>query len=323
MSWRLYCAPPPAAACSDFAELTVVKGFSNQLAKAARPEWLEWVSLGAAISLLWGVFVLKLRHDWSTNPQYEFGLFVPFFIIYLLWRRSLDKPTRHSDVNPVLLATIGGAALLLYLPIRFIQEANPDWRPLNWVYATDVVVLTLVPFAFFGGRSWVRHFIFPLLLIFFALPWPLATEQSVLQTLTRLVTRITVEMLNWMNIPALQHGNVIEVFTGSVGIADACSGIRSLAGTLMASAFFGEFYRLGVGRRILLIVVGVFIALTFNLCRTFFLGWRAAADGVAAVSTWHDPAGLTIFMASFAALWFIAVQLTRPRSRALPLLLAT
>ncbi len=132
------------------------------------------------------------------------------------------------------------------------------------------------------------------------------------QDLTGAVTRSTVEFLNLANIPALQRGNVIEVSTGSVGVADACSGMRSLAGTLMAAAFFGEFYRLTWPRRVFLILSGVLVAFSLNLCRTFFLSWRAAAEGVASVAAWHDRAGLTIFLVSFALLWMLARALFRP-----------
>jgi exosortase len=253
--------------------------------------------------------ILKLRTDWATNPQYEFGIFVPFFIIYLLGRRWTTRPPPEPDLHTGLILAVAVLALLFLLPIRIVQEANPDWRPLNWVHAATAIVVTLIPFARTGGSRWVRHFLLPFLLILFALPWPLQIEQATLQALTRAVSRTTVELLNWVNIPALQHGNVIEVFKGSVGVADACSGIRSLAGTLMAAAFFGEFYTLRFSRRLLLIVSGVTVAFALNLCRTLFLSWRASVEGVSSISAWHDPAGFTIFMASFATLWLLATIL--------------
>ena len=53
-----------------------------------------------------------------------------------------------------------------------------------------------------------------------------------------------VEVLGWTGIPAIQHGNLIEVGTGTVGVSEACSGIRSFQTSLMISLFFGEFYRM-------------------------------------------------------------------------------
>jgi exosortase len=272
---------------------------------------LGWVLIAVCAAAVWGQLVLKLTTDWSTNPQYEFGFFVPFFVFYLLSRRWADRPPPSARLSGLTAIAIGLPGLLALLPIRIIQEANPDWRPLNWVHAALVVALSLVPIAHAGGWRWVRHFGFPLCFIFLALPWPLATEQSVLQAMSHAVTAVTVELLNLLNVPALQRGNVIDIAAGSVGIADACSGIRSLAGTVMASVFFGEFYRLTVGRRLLLLAGGTIAAFALNLGRTFFLGWRAAKDGIESIQSWHDPAGYTIFLISFAALWLIAILLDR------------
>jgi hypothetical protein len=57
-------------------------------------------------------------------------------------------------------------------------------------------------------------------------------------------------LLGWLGVAALQHGNVIEVATGNVGIDKACSGIRSFQATLMISLFLGKLYRLNMTRRL-------------------------------------------------------------------------
>jgi len=263
--------------------------------------------LAIAIAAPWASLVWKLRTDWSTNAQYEFGIFVPLLLAYLLARRWPDRPDTSHTFRAPLVAGAGAVALFLLLPIRMIAEANPDWRPLNWVWATDIVLLTLLSAGYVGGWAWVRHFSAPLMLIFFALSWPLAVEQSVIQGLARFVAKATVELLSWLDIPALQHGNVIELAGGrEVGIADACSGVRSVAGTLMAAYFFGEYYRLAWTRRIGLIAGGLCVALFLNLCRTTFLSWQEAQSGVTGVERWHDPAGYLIFCVAFLALWLLA-----------------
>jgi exosortase len=258
------------------------------------------------VAIVWGGLIYKLTTDWSTNPQYQFGYFVPVFIGYLTFRRWGDRPQPSAEVSKPTVWFVSAILLCGFLPLRIIQEANPDWRPLNWIHAAAVVAFTLAVVTLVGGSVWAKHFCLPLLLIFFSLPWPLAAEQTMIKELTGTVTRATVEILNWFNIPALQRGNVIEVASGSVGVADACSGMRSLAGTLMASAFFGEFYRGSWLSRVMLLVGGSAIAFGLNIIRTFFLGWRTASEGGGAVEAWHDPAGYTIFLVSFAALWLLA-----------------
>jgi len=82
-----------------------------------------------------------------------------------------------------------------------------------------------------------------------AVPWPVRIEQIVIQDLMRVVTAINVTFLQLAGVPALQHGNVIEVGTGFIGIEEACSGVRSIQATLMVSLFLGELYSFTISRR--------------------------------------------------------------------------
>jgi exosortase/archaeosortase family protein len=151
-----------------------------------------------------------------------------------------------------------------------------------------------------------RALAFPLCFFLVAVPWPSGLEHFLTQSLLRLNTSTTVELLGFFGIPAVQHGSVIEVSTGVVGVDEACSGIRSLQATLMISLFLGELYALSAWRRALCVVAGFALAFAFNLGRTLLLTRVAAAKGVGAVAAWHDPAGVTILVACFLCLWLIA-----------------
>ncbi len=235
----------------------------------------------------------------------------------------------------------------LYLPVRLIQAANPVWSLVSWGLALVVIGLTLCvlrlalpspPWGAVGRNSslagagedvhWTGEgrqertntevsfprfrfsdFIFPICFFFVAVPWPNYFEDIFIQWLTRMDTRATVELVGWLGIPALPHGNVIEVATGMVGISDACSGIRSFQATLMISLFLGELYRLSVGRRAVLCLGGFAMSFLFNLVRMSLLVWVASSRGIAAIANWHDPAGVTILVACFCGLWAFAVLL--------------
>ncbi len=150
---------------------------------------------------------------------------------------------------------------------------------------------------------------FPLLFFLVAVPWPAGLERPVIKTLTLANSAVTVEFVNLVGIPAIQHGNVIEVSTGSVGIDEACSGIRSFQATLMISLFFGELFRLSVLRRLALCFAGFALSFVFNVARTTLLTVVAAKQGINAIAGWHDPAGVTILVACFATLWGLSLWL--------------
>ncbi|MEY2545334.1 MAG: hypothetical protein QOG48_451 [Verrucomicrobiota bacterium] len=273
-----------------------------------------WRSLAPSLLLLgfiWIEIVRQLKPDWSLNPQYGYGWSVPFLMLYLLWKRWPDRPTAQTPRSLGLCALLFVSCVLAFAPIRFVAEANPDWRLLSWALALLGVTMSILLVYLHGGASWVRYFAFPFLFFLVAVPWPTVFEQTLIQNLMRGVTAINVSFLNLAGVPALQHGNVIEVASGLIGIEEACSGVRSLQATLMISLFLGDLYSFNVARRILLIAAGAVLAFICNVGRTAILVWIGAHRGAGAIEAWHDPAGLTILMICLFGLWFLSIFMRR------------
>ncbi len=268
-----------------------------------RPDWLA----GLAFGLLWLEVIGRLRLEWSINPQYGYGWTVPFLAAFLFWRRAQRAPLASEPIALAWPIALILAAALFVLPVRLIQEANPDWRIMNWAIAGAAVVVSLGAVYLAGGARWLRHFAFPILFFLVAVPWPTQFEQLVIQGLMRVVASINVEVLNAVGVSAVQMGNVIEVGSGFVGIEEACTGVRSLQATLMVSLFLGELYDFTVARRLILILAGALLAFGCNLVRTFLLVWIGAEHGTNAIKSWHDPAGLTILLACLFGLWGVSM----------------
>jgi exosortase len=271
----------------------------------------SWLIVLAVFGLIWFEVINQLKAEWWLNPQYNYGLIVPLLALYLFWKRWRNRPppaTRATTASPILLILLCSA---LFLPIRFVAEANPDWRLLSWGLTLVVVTISLSFVYLSGGRAWLRHFAFPILFFLVAVPWPVQIEQIVIQDLMRIVTAINVTFLQLAGVPALQHGNVIEVGSGLIGIEEACSGVRSIQATLMVSLFLGELYSFRVSRRFVLIVIGALLAFICNVVRTAILVWAGTTKGPNAIEAWHDPAGLTILVVCMFGLWIASLILQR------------
>lgn len=277
-------------------------------------KWLWWLALLAGF---WFVLVKHLAVHWSINPQYSFGWLVPFLTAYALLRRWLAR----SAATPVASALAGRlmlCAALLFFPTWLLEQPNPDWRLISWTFALEVVAVSLGFVYFAGGKSWTRHFAFPLCLILTAIPWPTFFENAVIQNLMVGVAAASVELLNIFGVPAVQHGNVIEISTGLLGIDEACSGVRSLQATFMASLFLGELYRFSLPRRITLVAAGLLLAIVCNIGRAFLLAWNAAQHGIESVAKLHDPAGFTILTICFVLLWLLGLLISPRTAREIP-----
>ena len=216
------------------------------------------------------------------------------------------------------------AALLLLLPLRLFEIANPEWRLLAWIHALAVVTLTLLLLWWAGGgKAWLRHFAFPVAFIFIAVPWPTALETPVIQGLMRVVARVAAETAMLLGTPAQVEGNLIRVSNGLVGVNEACSGIRSLQTSLMIGLLFGEMKRLSVLRRVALVACAVAIALLANFVRAVFLVRIAATENLSEVSRWHDIAGYSIIAFVFVATLALAYLLGKHKHTVAAGVLAT
>jgi exosortase len=271
---------------------------------------------------LWFVLCRQLSGEWSVNEQYNFGWFVPFFALYLFWLRWQDRPEppvngQSSVVSAqrLVAVAIGLIALLLLLPVRLFEIANPEWRPLAWLHTAAVVTLTLLYIWYAGGGPWLRHFAFPIAFIFIAVPWVTAVEAPVIQGLMRAVARVAAETAMLLGIPAHLEGNLIRVTSGLIGVNEACSGIRSLQTSLMIGLLFGELKRLSILRRVALVTGAVAIGLFANFLRAVFLVRVAAAKNILEVTRWHDIAGYTIIALVFVGTLGLAYLLGRSKTK--------
>src|SRR6266480_3692329 len=272
------------------------------------------------LGALWFGLCRELSGEWSVNEQYNFGWFVPFFALCLFWLRWQDRPTpevRSQKLkvrSRLVAAIIGLAALLLLLPVRLFEIANPEWRLLAWVHAGVVVTLTLLVIWCAGGKAWLRHFAFPVAFLFVAVPWPTMLETPVIQGLMGVVARVAAEAAMLLGTPAQVEGNLIRVTNGLVGVNEACSGIRSLQTSLMIGLLFGEVKRFSVLRRLTLVVCAVVIALLANFLRAVFLVRIAAMENLSEVSRWHDIAGYSIIAFVFVATLGLAYLLGKSQA---------
>ncbi len=271
-----------------------------------------WISI-LTFLFLWADLIRNLSSTWSTNPQYAYGWTVPALSLFLLWECWITRPApapARSQRGAILIIGILAACLL---PTRLVLEATPDWRLAQWALAVEIIGLSLCAITLAGGRPWLRQFAFSVAFILVAVPWPVKIEQALIRTLTDWVSGLTVGGLNLCAIPAIRHGNLIDISTGTLGVEDACSGVRSFQATLMAALFLGQLWNFPWRSRFALLGAGVVFAFLCNVLRAMLLAFAAEKNGIAAVEKWHDPAGFTILGVCFIGLLGLALLL-RPKA---------
>jgi len=259
--------------------------------------WSAWI-------LPWVLLIFHLHTFWTLAPDYEYGWVVLPLGVYLLSRRWTGL-----EANPAGQRGAGSLAVvcaILILPVWWVRAAVPDWSVINYALTLTVIGYTLALVA--GRTSWGTAWAlaFPIFFILCAVPWPQRAENAVIQTLTKFVAAGAVEALQWMGIGAARQGNLISLANTTVGISDACSGIRSLQSVLVSALALGEIYALRLSRRFALVGASVAMALALNLLRNIILAFLAASSGPAALEHWHDRAGWAILLLSLPLLFLTA-----------------
>jgi exosortase len=278
----------------------------------ARTSW--WTSLGL-LAAAWLLVFNQQRLEWSVNPTYGYGWAVPLLAGYLFYERWRSRPATAGPGGSNLWLLVPALFLLAYLPVRVVQEANPDWVKINWIMAGLMIGLSFSAVFSLSGIRGVVYCAFPILFCLTALPWPVWMEDNLTKSLMQWNASAGAEFLTMLGHPALAKGNLILIGSSWVNVEEACSGIRSLQTAFMVSLFFGEFHRLGWLARGLLMLSSFVVAFGLNFGRTVILTYLGGQGGPAMTDKWHDTVGNVAMGLCLVALWLLAEAFQRSRSR--------
>ena len=188
----------------------------------------------------------------------------------------------------LMLAVGFGLALLLLPGVRLLLEPFPGWPLAEWLHAALLAALALAVLAAHEGWRCARHFIWPVLLGFAALPWPAFIASGAMGDLRVGLSHGLAELFSLAGLPAVANGTIIQTARGSVGIEEACGGIRSLQAAIVVALAIGELHRDRLRRRLAWLLAGAGLAVACNALRLATLVWLCARGGTEEVAIWHD-----------------------------------
>jgi exosortase len=176
------------------------------------------VFLGLLVGLYGGI-VRDLAWQWWDDPNYTHGFLVPLFSGFLVWQRRKQLAALPSDGSwiglPVLLAGLG---------VLLLGEIGAE----NFLMRSSLIAVLAGVVLFHLGRQVFRMVAFPLLFLLFMVPLPATLFYAVAFPLQNLAARNAAWTLDTLGVPVLLDGNIIHLTKQSLGVAEACSGIRSL-----------------------------------------------------------------------------------------------
>ncbi len=275
-----------------------------------------FVGLGLLLALTW---IRLLFPQWTQNPDLSHGLFTPILFVLLLRESRLRGPLRWLESGPrlTILMILGVLLSLITLVVGSAFASAVGWdHPL---------VLFLLGCSFAGGLAATGLFaaspqlrvvpfnyvaLVAILLWFLSLPVPPGTYASLTLNLQLWVSAKVLAALHFLGIPAVQNGNIIELARTTVGVEEACSGVRSLISCIYAGFFFSAAFVRSWLSRGLLIVLAPLLAIGMNFVRSLTLTLLANA-GIDIEGAWHDYTGFAILIITALLLGALALGLEK------------
>ena len=278
--------------------------------------WLTKLNL-VLLAALPATLSVMLWPQWQSNPDLSHGFFMPLLFLLLLHEsRSHGEPRFLAD-GPVKtgvfwLALLGG---ILGVAAAGLYAAATGWSHALVLFGLTLsagllLVAGLLTFASPAVRllpfNWTALVAVGLWVL--CAPIPPGTYSRLTLSLQLSVSEQVLGALHLLGIAASRHGNIIELANTTVGVEEACSGVRSLISCVFAGFFFSATLVRRPWARALIILLAAPLALIMNFLRSLTLT-LLANRGVDISGTWHDLTGFAVLGVTALVLGGLAVLL--------------
>jgi exosortase len=244
----------------------------------------------ALVAILYAKNFAKLFSDWMIDENYSHGFFVPVAFFWMLWQRREQLANARISPRPWGLAIV---------VLALIQLAAGTLGAENFVANSSLLVLLCGIALFLFGAEMLKLVAFPIAWLLFMIPLPSIIFYSITFPLQLLASRLAVIILDILRVPSVCEGNVLYLANFTAGVAEACSGIRSLISMLAFAVLIGYLLSMSLRSRLILAIAAVPIALGMNATRVAGTGILGNYFGAHwAEGFFHTFSGWLLFLGS-------------------------
>ena len=257
---------------------------------------ISWPAVAWFGILLIAVYFPILRHlvvQWSTDDYVSHGFFVPLVAGYIASQR------REKLLSIEWKPAWWGVGLLVWAGLQaYLGMLGAELFLQRTAFLLSLVAVLLI----LGGTTLVRELAFPLLLLPFMIPLPTVVYNQITFPLQLFASAVAEKSLDVLSIPVLRDGNILELASQKLDVAEACSGIRSLLSLSFLSLVYAYFFDRKVWMRWVLLLATVPIAIIANSARVTLTGVFSEIDPSLAQGFFHEAEGWVIFVVALAIL---------------------
>jgi exosortase len=251
--------------------------------------------LGIGFALMYRSTIAALVAEWLSSPEASYGLVLAATAVAVAvrrWPAFLSQSTAEGR-------GLAGLGLALFGAFLFtIGQLGAD---LFLTRVSLVVLLAGAVWALCGARA-TRAVAAPLVFLLIAIPLPALVVNEVTLPLQLAASRVAEFVLGASGIPVYRDGNLLALPSGTLQVAEACSGLRSAVSLGGVGVLLAWATEPTLARRVLLVVLTLPIAVVMNGLRVAATGIYLEAAGRAPGGDLHEFMGWITFLVAVAAL---------------------
>ncbi len=271
-----------------------------------RLSWGAVALVGGLVALLYWDVVPGMAYVWWTDEAYSHGLLIPPLAAYVAWLnrdRILAAPA-SADSRGLLLAGAGCAVHILgRLGAEFFLTR------VSLVIILAGIILT------YWGLARLQQMAFPLVLLATMVPIPAIIYNKLAAPLQLFASWVASNTIEMMGIPIFRDGNVMHLSDISLGVAEACSGLRSISSLSVLALVLGYFVCSTLPIRVFLFFLAFPVAIAVNVLRIVITALFAREDPALAEGFFHSFSGWVVFLVGFGFMYLLATLLARFETR--------
>ena len=257
--------------------------------------WWQAIVLLVLVGWLYFSILGRLAQQWTHDPNFSHGFFVPAFSLFVLWQER-----GRLSALPVKPSWTGLPIVLLALCVLMLGNLGAEL----FLSRTSLLVLMAGLVIFFLGWQYFRAVLFPWAFLLLMIPIPSILFNQITFPLQLLASKVASDVLPLAGVPVLREGNVIGLPLMQLEVAEACSGIRSLLSLATLTIIYGYLMETRIWIRVLLALASVPIAVAANSFRIVGTGLLVQYwDPEKAEGFFHLFSGWLIFVMSLAMLF--------------------
>lgn len=262
--------------------------------------------LGAILAIAFLSFAnLRGLTSWWVQDEGSHGWLIPLITAFILWQRR-SRITRSANVESWWGVAVVSAGLML-LMIDTVGQ-------LNRVALPGVVLIALGSILAALGWRAARYAAVPLAFLLFAMPPPGPLYVEVSLQLQFLSSELGTAMLRLLGISVFLDGNVIDLGTYKLQVAEACSGLRYLFPLTALTFLCAWMYRAPLWAKAVVLFSVVPITILTNSARIALTGVLVEYGSIAqAEGFMHFFEGWVIFLVALVLVFLLMIALARLR----------